>query len=134
MKKGVKKKILWMLRNLTTGQYQCFHNAVKILMKLTKNPVIVIYSPPLHLPSVGLRLHFHGPLSTGLSANVITKCETLALMFPVNFVKFWRKPFVFEHLWWLLLFLYIFGTESRLINLNLKNKWATQTLFERTEH
>ena len=75
MKKGVKKKILWMLRNLTTGQYQCFHNAVKILMKLTKNPVIVIYSPPLHLPSVGLRLHFHGPLSTGLSANVITKCE-----------------------------------------------------------
>ena len=61
MKKGVKKKILWMLRNLTTGQYQCFHNAVKILMKLTKNPVIVIYSlcwltfvfpwTPLHRPN-----------------------------------------------------------------------------------
>ena len=58
MKKGVKKKILWMLRNLTTGQYQCFHNAVKILMKLTKNPVIVIYSPPPPPPLCWLTFAF----------------------------------------------------------------------------
>ena len=27
--------------------------------------------------------------------------------FPVNFVKFLRTPFLSEHLWWLLLYLYI---------------------------
>ena len=37
-----------------------------------------------------------------LQANFIKK-ETLARVFPVNFVKLLRAPFFIEHLWWLLL-------------------------------
>ena len=36
------------------------------------------------------------------------KKETLGQVFPVNFVKFLRTPFLIEHLWWL--FLFIDGT------------------------
>ena len=38
-----------------------------------------------------------------LEASNFIKKETLAQVFPVNFVKFLRTPFLTEHLWWLLL-------------------------------
>ena len=46
--------------------------------------------------------------------------------FPVNFTKFLRTPFLTEHLWWLLLFLY-----QRLGILHLNNSIVVSSIFLR---
>ena len=42
-------------------------------------------------------------LSCRAEACNFIKEETLAQVFPMNFAKFLRRPFIVEHLWWLLL-------------------------------
>ena len=67
------------------------------------------------------------------------KKETLGQVFPVNFVKFLRTPFLIEHLWWLFLFidgtipLYNFEFRKKYVRL-LRKDFFSRSFFSKFFH
>ena len=52
---------------------------------------------------VFLEISQNSQQSTCARVSFLIKLQAWHMCFPVNFVKFLRKPFFIEHLWWLLL-------------------------------
>ena len=87
-------------KNAVAAVGKCFSEAVaqrcsvkKLFLGISQNSQENICA------NVSLLLKFEAKVG-----NFISK-ETLAQVFPVNFAKFGRTPFLTEHLWWLLLVL-----------------------------